>query len=103
MQTLSTVLRPRPSRGLSRYSEDEDVNSPYAERMVARLKSWFPGKEQKVRASSYLAKAEAALEYSESRPFGIFVRRTRRNNWNRYLWRHPTLPEKTVVQEPQGP
>ena len=59
METLSTALRPqnnmsrasrmsRISRGSRQYS-DEDELSPYAERMIARFKSWYPGKEEKVR------------------------------------------------------
>lgn len=46
--SISTALRPKASRHTSmQYSEDE--SSPYAERMVARFKSWYPGKEDKVR------------------------------------------------------
>ena len=55
METLSTALRPqnnmsrasRLSRGSRQYSDDDEL-SPYAERMVARFKSWYPGKEDKV-------------------------------------------------------
>lgn len=66
METLSTVLRPgqhnmsrasrmsRLSRG-SRQDSDEDELSPYAERMIARFKSWYPGKEDKVRLKENLS------------------------------------------------
>lgn len=37
----------RLSRGSRQYSDDDEL-SPYAERMVARFKSWYPGKEDKV-------------------------------------------------------
>lgn len=33
---------------MSVYSEDE--NSPYAERMIARFKAWYPGKDEKVKS-----------------------------------------------------
>ncbi len=45
--SVSTALRPKASRHTSmQYSDDE--NSPYAERMMARFKAWYPGKDDKV-------------------------------------------------------
>ncbi len=62
METLSSVLRPaiHESRGRSQYS-DEDGHSPYAERMGARFKSWYPGKEDKVRQDLLTARGGSHL------------------------------------------